>query len=42
MSAKRPINSDDMKGARYNNRIVLGIYLEMLRMFEAGEKQHMC
>lgn len=42
MSEKRPVNSSDMKDARNNNGIILDIYLEMLRMFKAGEKQHMC
>lgn len=42
MSEKRLVNSSDVKSARNNHRIILDIYLEMLRMFEAGEKQHMC
>lgn len=34
MSEKRPVNSRNVKGARSNNRIILDIYLEMLRRFE--------
>ena len=41
MSGERPINASDVKVSEII-RIILDTYLEMLRMFEAGEKQHMC
>ena len=40
MSGERPINGSDVKVSEI--RIILDTYLEMLRMFKAGEKQHMC
>lgn len=42
MSEKRRVNSSDVKGDRNNNRIILNIYLEVLKMFKDGENQHMC
>ena len=41
MSGERPINGSDVKVSEII-RIILDTYLEMLRMFKAGEKQHMC
>ena len=40
MSGERPINASDVKVPEII--IILDTYLEMLRMFKAGEKQHMC
>lgn len=37
MFEKRPLHSRDVKGERINNRLLLDVYLEMLRRFRAGE-----